>query len=54
MEFSSINWSNTFIIVGLGFSIVFVILTFLVFVLNYLHKIIKKFEINNKKDESNT
>ena len=49
MELLSVNWSNTFIIVGLGFSIVFVILTLLVFILDYLHKIIKKTETDNKK-----
>ena len=44
MELLLINWSNTFIIVGLGLSIVFVILTLLVFILNYLHRIVNKTE----------
>ncbi|MDR0829886.1 MAG: OadG family protein [Prevotellaceae bacterium] len=39
MGLLEINWGNTLIIVGLGFGIVFVILTFLVFVLNIWQKL---------------
>lgn len=39
MVLLEVNWGNTFIIVGLGFGIVFVILSFLVFVLNIWQKI---------------
>jgi len=44
MEFLYINWNNTFVVVVMALSIVFVILTLLVFVMNYLHKIIKRTE----------
>ncbi|MCL2596159.1 MAG: OadG family protein [Paludibacter sp.] len=39
MELLEINWTNTMIIVGLGFGIVFVILTLLVIILNIWQKI---------------
>lgn len=42
MELLAINWTNTMIIVGLGFGIVFVILTFLVIILNIWQKISNK------------
>ena len=51
MELLTINWTNTFVIVGFGFAMVLIILTLLVFLLQLFEKIMSA--IDARKNQPN-